>query len=330
MAKHRTFPLQRLRRARVFQYVLVTIALSAVRILGALPARWVLRCADASALFVALVNTRARRIAYENLGVVFGADFPRAERRRIFHGTYRNLLRSALILAHVQPLTEAKWRRWVDMPEGIEDEPRFARLVKEGGLIVSGHLGNWELLLGMRVAFQRMPKTVFLAEAIPHEIINAALMRLRSHADLLTALRRGGARMVARVVSEAGIAGLLIDRNVRKSQGGIYVPFLGLEARTTPLAAWAALRYDKPIHTLTCLPTPDGRYRIEAGDDVTLGIEDVPEAQRQYEIMRRLNHVLGEQIRRDPTIWQWRLKRWKSRPTEACGRYPRYSEHDPD
>ncbi len=322
--------LQRLRRARLAQQVLLTLLVAGVRILMAFPARWVLRLGDAFGTVLALLNGRARRAAYANLRAVFGPDFPRSECKRIVQSAWRSLARSALLLAYLQPVTPERYRRWVDVPEDFEQTPHLQRLFKEGGVIVSGHVGNWELLLALRILFPHLPPTVFLAEAVPHELINDMLARLRSHGDLQMALRRGGARAVARVVSDGGIAALLVDRNVRRRQGGIWVPFLGLEARTTPLAAWAALRYDKPIHPMFCLPGSDGRYRIVTHEDVTLGIQAFPEEQRPFEVMRRINAVLEEYVLADPKLWQWRLKRFKSRPTAERGRYPAYSEHDPD
>ncbi len=330
MAHTKSSTLQRLRRGRMVQRFFLLLGVALVRVLAALPGRWVLAFADVVAAVFAFFSRRSRVVAYQNLRAVFGADFPEAECRRIFRASWRSLARSGLLLAHLQPITPERYRRWVDVDPDLEKRPHVRRLVQEGGVIVSGHLGNWELLLALRVLYPHLPQTIFLAEAVPHELFNEALGRLRSHADLRSALRRGGARAVAKVVGAGGIAGLLVDRNVRRKQGGIWVPFLGLEARTTPLAAWAALRYDKPIHPVFCLPTPEGRYRIECREDITEGIEDVPEEERTLELMRRINVMLESYIRADPAIWQWRLKRFKSRPHEERGRYPPYSEHDPD
>ena len=312
------------------QRVVVVTGVGVVRILAALPGRWVLNLADAFAVLFSALSGRSRRVAHENLRTVYGADFPEAECRRIFLGSWRTLLRARLRLAHLQPLTPAKYRRWVHVDPDLEHRPFARRFVEGGGILVSGHVGNWELLLGMRVLYQHMPRTVFLAEAVPHKLINEVLVRLRSHADLEGAFRRGGARVVARVLAEGGIAALLVDRNVRRQQGGLWVPFLGLEARTTPLAAWAALRYEKPVHMIFCMPTANGRYRLEYGEDLTLGLDAVPPERREYELMRRINAVLEGYIHADPTLWQWRLKRFKSRPHPEQGRYPGYSEYDPD
>ena len=46
-------------------------------------------------------------------------------------------------------------------------------------------------------------------------------------------------------------------------------------------------------------------------------------------IMTRMNGMLEQVIRDHPEAWNWTLKRWKSRPTEEQGEYPRYSIFDP-
>lgn len=306
--------------------------LAATRVMGALPARWIAPLGDALGSLLWLTASRWRRTARQNLRAVFGDDLDRNERRRIAREAARGAARSALLLLHLQPLTAERYRRWVDVPEGLADDPTFDRLRNEGGVLVSGHLGNWELLLGTRVAFPQMPPVTFLVEAAPHDAINEALARLRRHGgDLVGTFREGGAQAASAAVRRRGIAALLVDRNVRRSQGGVYVPFLGLEARTTPLPAMIAQRHGVPVHPIFCLPIEGGRYRLWVGPDLTRGLPEGgdPLAWRRA-LLVRLNDVFEELVRARPELWAWSIKRYKARPTVELGRYPPYSLHEPD
>jgi KDO2-lipid IV(A) lauroyltransferase len=322
--------LQRLRHTRFAESLAVVLGLAAIRVLSALPERWVLSAADGLGTVLAYLNRRGRRIALQNLKAVFGDAMAPAERRRVVRASYRNTVRSIFLMMTLQPMTRARYSRWVDVEPGLERQARFRRLLTRGGVLASGHVGNWELLLALRVFYPDLPPAAFLAEAVPHEVVNRILIELRRHGDLVAAPRRGGARRLIRVVERGGIAALLVDRNVRRIYGGIYAPFLGLEARTTPLAARIAMRHDVPVHPIFCLPNGDGRYRLEVEDDVAAGTEHLDDGARELEITRRLNTVLEQRIRAEPEHWQWSQKRFKSRPHEEPGPYPPYSEYDPD
>ena len=317
------------RAARLWQGLVVELVFAMTKILGALPSRWVLRTGDFLGDLIATLNAPARRIAYENMTVCFG-DLPAPERRRLFHASFRNMVRSVLLLLHLQPMTPERCRRWVDLPEGMRESPEYADIAERGGVIVSGHIGNWEMLLALRVLHQDLPPIVFLAEMAPRATINRVLERLRSHGDLRGALRKGGARVASRVVQDGGIAAMLVDRNVRRSGGGIYAPFFGIAARTTPLPAWLALRNDVPVYPVFCVPHSGDRYRFWFGPDLTQGLEGADEKARTVEILTRINAVLERAVRADPEIWNWTLKRFKSRPKTELGPYPSYSRWDAD
>ena len=189
---------------------------------------------------------------------------------------------------------------------------------------MSGHIGNWELLVGLRVLFRDFPPSVFLAEEIPHAAFNRVLKKLRSHGDIKTALRKGGARAVINVVAAGGSAGLLVDRNVRRQLGGIYAPFFGLPARTTPLPGLdgAALRscpciplflFPNGGRPVSGLARPRSSWRALEGED---------HHARMQVAVTRMNAVLEDIIRAQPGLWNWTLKRWKSRPTYRDGGLP--------
>lgn len=306
----------------------VRIALGTVKVLAALPSRWVLWVGDSLGSTMYYTDSRGRRVARQNLRAVFQDTLSSQEIRRITKASMRQAARAVLLLFHLQPLHGERYRKWVDCPD-IENAPEFARVRARGGVLFSGHVGNWELLLGARVAYPTLPPMVFLAEAIPHQVVNEILEGLRSHPDLKSAFRKGGARAVTRVVAEGGMAALLVDRNVRPELGGVYAPFFGLAARTTPLPAWLALRYDVPLHPVFCLPAANERYRLWVGPDVAEGLPEGSEAERQLALLTRMNAVIEDVVRAQPELWNWTLKRFKSRPTESLDGHPPYSHYDP-
>ena len=316
--------------ARVGTRLAVAFALGSVRVLSALPSRWVLKAGDAlgSALFY--LDPRGRRVARQNLRATFGEGMSSRRIGAVSRASMRHAVRNILLLLHVQPLTKRRYLRWVDCPD-IEDAPEYARMQARGGILVSAHVGNWEMLLGARVAYPHLPPVSFLAEAIPRQFINEVLERLRSHPDLRSAFRKGGARAMSQVVQSGGIAAMLVDRNVRRTLGGVYVPFFGRPARTTPLPAWLAQRFDVPVHPIFCLPHESpGRYRLWIGPDLAHDLPPGDDASQQHALLTRMNRVIEDIVRARPELWNWTLKRFKARPTQALDGYPPYSRFDPD
>lgn len=320
---------QRVRRWRLLEEVAVQIFYGAIQILGALPSRWVLKLGDFFGTLLGTLDRRGRRVAFENMKLALGEGMSDRERDRILRASSRNIVRSIALLLHLQPLTARRFYDWVDAPD-MHAAPEAQRVKEKGGVLVSGHIGNWELLLGLRILFDDFPPSVFLAEEIPHEAFNRVLKKLRSHGNLKSALRKGGARAVINVVAAGGSAGLLVDRNVRRQLGGIYAPFFGRRARTTPLPAWLALRYEVPLHPIFLFPEDDGRYRLWMGPDLTQDLEGSDHHSRMVEVLTRVNGVFEEIIRAQPELWNWTLKRWKSRPNVELEGYPSYSLWDPD
>lgn len=330
MGRSRKKPKRWRAASRILEEVQVACMQGAIRIVASLPSRWVLRFADSAAWLLARLDRRGRKVALQNLKAVFGEDQPAEEAQRIINASYRESVRALVLLMHMQPMTEAKWRRWVDIPDDVRSDPRVKQMQETGAVLVSGHVGNWEILLGMRSAFPDMPPTVFVAEEIPHNALNRVVQGLRSQGDLIAAMRKGGARTVTNAVRTGGIASMIVDRNVRGLHGGIYVPFLGIPARTTPLPAWLALRNNVPLFPVLSLPIENDRYFVWVGPDLTLNLPDADFNLQMAEVMRRVNHVISKVIRARPELWNWTLKRFKGRPDEDLGEYPAYSRYDPD
>jgi KDO2-lipid IV(A) lauroyltransferase len=287
----------------------------------------VLAAADALADVVRLLDPRGRRVARQNLRAVFGSDLPRRERRAILVASYRNAVRALALLAHLRPLTLARYRRFVDVDE--EQERRFTGLGREGPppVVVSGHVGNWEMVLAAGSLYLGGRRIAYLAETSGSTVLDELLSRLRDRGSGEGAMRKGGALAMRRALAEDRAVGLLVDRNVRRRHGGRWVPFLGVPARTTPLPATLARRFGAPLHVCLCLPLGRRRWRLWMSPDLR-GPDTGDEEGDVLADTARVNDVLSRVIRERPEAWTWMIKRWKDRPTPDLGPYPPYSRFD--
>ena len=250
------------------------------------------------------------------------------ERRRVSRSSYRTAVRAIVLMFHLQPLTPKRYAKFVRITP--EDDARFAGLMAKHPkvVLVSGHFGNWELLLAARSILPYAPPFAYLAETTGAPAVDALFDRLRDRGSGVGALRKRGAMALKKALEDGRSVSLLVDRNVRGNLGGHYVPFLGIPARTTPLSAKLAIWYDVPLAVALMLPEGPNRWRLWISGDMR-GERTGDEENDVTATVARVNDVLSRAIREHPDAWCWMLKRWKSRPTPELGPYPPYSLLDP-
>lgn len=167
-----------------------------------------------------------------------------------------------------------------------------------GGLIVvSGHIGNWELM-GARLARVLQRPAVF-ARA-PADARWARWLAERRAGAGVDTLARGGVIRALRTVRHAGAAvGLLVDR--RTTERSVRVPFFGalVSASTAPSRLHRATGW--PVVVATVARRPEGGHRVAIDP-----LEGVP----ARELTARIQARLEARIRARPEEWIWFHDRW--------------------
>jgi lauroyl/myristoyl acyltransferase len=311
-------------RSRVVRALLATIE----RLLPSFSLSGVQALADALGTLVWVLDARGREVGRQNLEAVLGATHTPAQRGRILRASYRNALFSELVLFHLQPLDPARYRRLVRMDAADEERYRAYASERTPVVLVSGHLGSWELLVLGRAAYAYAPPFAYLVENTGYPEIDQALERLRNAGGAGSAQRKRGALALRQALAQGKSVSLMMDRNLWGQQGGVYVPFLGLLARTTPLGAVLARAFGRPLAVALLLPERSLRWRLWISEDLLPAPGPDPEADVAA-ALGRANVLLGQAILDHPEAYLWNLKRFKSRPTEEQGRYPAYSHYDP-
>lgn len=300
----------------------------ASKVFPALPTRAVIAISDGIAFLIWALDGRGRRAAMQNLQSVFGAEMSPRERGRVTRASYRNAVKAVVFMFHLQPLTPERYAKFVRITP--EDDARFAELMAKHPkiVLVSGHFGNWEMLLAARSILPYAPPFAYLAESTGSPSVDALLDRLRDRGSGGGALRKRGAMALKKALEDGKSVSLLVDRNVRGNLGGHYVPFLGIAARTTPLSAKLATWHDVPLAAALMLPDGPNKWRMWISGDLR-GERTGDEETDVASAVARVNDVLSRAIREHPEAWSWMLKRWKSRPSPELGPYPPYSLLDP-
>jgi Kdo2-lipid IVA lauroyltransferase/acyltransferase len=288
------------------------VALRAVMgVLAMLPLVVALRIGEIVALVAYVLDVPHRRIGMRNLAIAF-PDRPVAARRRILRQSFLNLGRMAVELAHLPRLSAAQLLEMVQ----FEDEAWWREAIEwersTGVLILSGHFGNWELLVAAHG--MRGHPIHLVHRAIANPLVDRWLHGLRARAGTQMIRKSGAGRGVLRALHERALLVLPIDQNSTRGLG-VFVDFFGLPASTNSGMARIALRTDAPI-----VPA----FIVREGRSARHRVHVLPilEVERtgdfQEEVRRntqRFTEVFEEMVRRHPEQWLWMHKRWKTRPT---------------
>jgi KDO2-lipid IV(A) lauroyltransferase len=293
------------RRRDALFYHMARAALLAPRSMS-LPAALQLADRAGNVLYSAVPSLR--RLAQQHLSVAFGDTLSAAEREQIARGAYRSAARCFVEAAKVEDI-RPRFEEYasVDGWEYIEE----AKSLNRGGIVVTGHIGNWELLAAY---FTRKGLPIAaVARRIPDPRLNQLLVDFRTSNGLEVILRNSptSSSQIRRILRQRGAFALQIDQDIRVQS--VTVPFFGRPARTPAAPAILALRRDIPIVVACAQRRPEGGHHFtvkppiyppNTGDK----LHDIIEMTRQSSL------ILEDHIRANPTEWNWWHRRWRRPP----------------
>jgi KDO2-lipid IV(A) lauroyltransferase len=261
------------------------------------------------------------RLAYQPFGIrrevvesQIAAAFPEAserEVRSIARGAFEHLGRVTVetaLLSRVDPA-------WVlELFESVEGWDVVERLRARGrGLImVTGHLGNWELG-GAYIATRGVPLDV-VVRRMANPLFDGYLTRTRSRLRMAVVRDREAVRRTPRTLRAGGAVAFLTDQ-AGLNLASTFVPFFGRPAKTPRGPAVFALRLDAPVIFGTALRLPTGRYR--------LAFEEVPVPESGDvdsdvdALVASYTQILEKWVRRAPEQYFWQHHRWKRQPDDT-------------
>lgn len=251
---------------------------------------------------------RLRRVGQRNLELAL-PQAPRPVRNRILRHVYRNLGWQLVEFCRMARYTAANTRNWI-RTEGLEHY-LAAESSGKGVLILTGHLGAWELssfyhsLMGhpMGMVIRRLDNRLLDAYVNSIRCLhgNRVLHKDDFARGLLTAMRQGQS------------VGILMDTNMTPPQG-VFVNFFGIPACTASGLARVALKTGAAVLPGFCLwEEKEQRYVLHFGPELSIPQTGNYDAD-VIALTQQCNDVLESWIRRYPDQWLWIHRRWKTRP----------------
>ena len=294
------------------EYWLVVVV---ARFLGRMPRGLARLLAGMLAFSVHWAFGRLRRVGVRNLELAF-PELPFETRKRILRAVYLYLGWQLVEFCRMTRYTAQNTRDWI-RTEGLEHY-LAAQARGKGVLIVTGHLGAWELssfyhsLMGypMGMVIRRLDNRRLddYVNAIRCLHGNRVLHKDDFGRGLLTAMRAGQT------------VGILMDTNMTPPQGE-FVKFFGRPACTATGLAHVARKTGAAVLPGFMLWEPgEQKYVLHFGPEIE--IPRTGDAQADILAGTQLCTAAIEiWIRRYPDQWLWIHRRWKTRPAGEPGLY---------
>ena len=295
-------------KKRIKRWTVYALARFAVTLWALLPTGAALAVGRLLGALAYRLAGRLRRRAQVQIADVLEVDAAQAD--RVTRGLFRHL---GMVIAEMalMPRLLRQIEDYVHLADGAEETMRAALAEGRGVVLVTGHIGNWELL-AQRLVLAGFPGTS-LARANPNPYIARWLHGRRTSAGMRMIDRDEGdvIPQILAHLKEGRAVGLLIDQDTRVTSA--FVPFLGRPAATPVGPARIALRGNVPVVVaLICRSERGHLATVEPMplDDLTEGTEE----ERIQVALTRMNDALSAAILRAPEQWVWFHKRWRRKP----------------
>lgn len=275
-------------------------------------------CARRAGDLLHLVDRRHVRIGRENVRARYrredGSAPDEREVRRIVRGVFRHLVSIGVEMVRLRRTVA---RRGIEGVVDLEDTRNLRDAMDrgKGAIVVSGHLGNWEIMAAAGMGIDVYPVSVY--RPLDNPLLDAWVRSLRGSEGADVVEKQGAVRGLLKALRKGRLVAILVDQDPRRH--GVFVPFFGTPASTIPTPAELALRTGAAIIPGFALRTGPG-FRYRTWFEPALEVR--PDADHDAEVLRvtaELNRRLEAAIRQAPEQWLWLHRRWKTRPPAAAG-----------
>jgi Kdo2-lipid IVA lauroyltransferase/acyltransferase len=248
-----------------------------------------------------------RTVVESNIRLAF-PDKSEAWVREIAAESYRHLGREILMMLQLS---------WMSRDEvmartriGNEGPPAAEYATGSGVVVVTGHLGNWEV--GAAAIAVRGYRLAAVAKRASNPLFYNRIMAARARMGVEIIDFANATRPGLRALRDGKVLALAADQHAGRS--GIWVPFFGRPASTFRGPALMALRTGAPLYLAITVKQPDGVYEVRLDP-----IDTTPTGDMEADVVRvttEYSRQLEAAVRRTPGQYLWHHRRWREPPAD--------------
>ncbi|HEX8851659.1 MAG TPA: lysophospholipid acyltransferase family protein [Gemmatimonadaceae bacterium] len=248
-----------------------------------------------------------RRVVVRQIAAAF-PGLSSGEVEEIARASYAHLGRTTIETALLPRFDR---QQVLDLFERVDNWPSVEKAMQAGkGLIlVTGHLGNWELG-GAYLAARGVGLDV-VARGMANPLFDAYLTRTRQRIGMSVVHDADAVRRTPRSLRAGRAVAFVSDQGVL-GLASTFVPFFGMPAKTPRGPAVFALRLGVPVVFGCALRQPSGRY-VLSFERVT--VQDTGNREEDVDaVVAEYTKTLERWVRRAPEQYFWHHRRWRRQP----------------
>ena len=229
------------------------------------------------------------------------------ERRRIAGAMYRHLGQTLVEVLRVGARGPGDLEGHAQVVD--DDALRSFAGGERGGLLLMGHIGNWEIGALLSRALPRPVHAV--VKPLKPPAVQDFMNRVRTSLGLHLLGSRGDFAGTLRALKKGEFVCVVLDQNTVRGRA-VFVDFFGETAATATGLAILSAMSRLPVYPVFDHRCEDGRHEIRLLPPIEPPPNRKPEtllaATQEY------TRALEDIIRRHPEQWMWLHRRWKTRP----------------
>ena len=249
------------------------------------------------------VDIRHRRIVRRNLKFAF----PEWEWQRVLTVTRHVFENFGITLLEILQISCFS-REDMQIKVRIDGEEKIKHLLSERGMIIiSGHLGNWEM--AFLFAASHLGDRVFaIARKIDFAPLDRWVYRYRTRFGGEVVNKKGALRNMTRAVRSGRVLATLIDQGTMPHEG-IDATFFNRRVLATPGIAMLAMRARVPVMPAFCVRVKSG-YKLILEEPIEMRRSKDLRADIQTNTQLVMDAIEAA-VREYPEQYFWFHKRWK-------------------
>lgn len=301
-------------KRKFYRYPLYLLTRLGAGLLLVLPRNWALALANGIGRLGYRLVSRQRTKILENLKFAYGDTESPSSLDRIGRGVIGHMLQTAVDFLRFATLSRDQAASFVDVGKAYS----FCKdILQEGkGLIImTPHMGNWELLAGI-FGLQGF-KGAVVGRRIYYEPYNQWIVGLRKAVGVRTIYQHEAVRQIHACLKAGEIVGLLPDQD-RDKVRSIFVDFFGKPAYTSVAPVKFAMASRAPILPAYMIRMSGNRYRLILGQLIRPKVEDQDRTASIRKYTEAWMKDFEAMIRQYPEQWGWMHDRWKTKPDEPA------------
>jgi KDO2-lipid IV(A) lauroyltransferase len=278
------------------------LVICSLKLLACLSLKWAQRLGTLIGRVLWLGDSRLTRVTIENIQLCYPHLSKPAQQTLI----KESLKETGKLFAEFGVMWEWPTEKTLSLICSVQGKEHLDAIFDKGkgAIVLAPHHGNWEMV-GLYLSTLRPMAALYKPPKIKALETYMSAVRGRHGSELVPTNKRGVVRLFS-ILSKQGMVGILPDQ-VPGGTGGMFAPFMGIEANTMKLVSRLIEKTGCEVVCLCAIRRPEGEGfdMVFTPADPDIYSDDLARS------VAALNRTVEASISSHPAQYQWEYKRFK-------------------